>query len=62
MLQELGIKRLLASMTAAGLAAIIVGLTDAGALGAYGAAAVGGAVFAALFIRADRRGEIRWSK
>lgn len=62
MLQELGIKRLLASMTAAGLAAIVVGVTNARVLGAYVAVAIGGAVFVALFTRAERRGEIRWSK
>ena len=62
MLRELGIKRLLASAATMGLATLVVGLIDAGALGVYGAVAVGGAVFVVLFDRAERRGEIRWSK
>ncbi len=62
MIEQIGIGRFLTAASVGCILAVIVGLTDAGALAAYGAVLGALVVFIALYHRADRRGEIDWSK
>lgn len=58
MVREIGIRRFLVAATVGAVLGVVVALTDAGALAAYGAVLVGGLVYMALVHRDEHRSGI----
>lgn len=58
MVREIGIRRFLIAAAVVAVLAVVVGVTDAGVLAAYGAVIVAGLVYMALVLRDEHRGEI----